>query len=613
MNAECRMKDGCQKKISALVLVILTSGFWLLASGFSSPAFAQLLTPINLTTEYRSNPNNIDEARPALAWLLQSSQPAARGQGQSAYEIRVASTAELLANGHADLWQSGKVLSNDTNQVEYSGLPLGSGRECWWQVRVWNQSNEAGPWSEPATWASGMLERADWKAQWIGLDTNSMKQTPPMHLVGCQWVWTNANPPIGESSRGYFRGRFVIPEGRTVETAYLAMTASDHFQTYVNGQYVLAGQNRQTLFTRDISFSIHQGENVIAVYAENSGEYAALAGRLEIRFKQGGTETVDVDNRWNSSSVAPAGWQQPAFEGSDLEARACARPRWPSAMGPTHAGESPTRSSRLSPQANSDREKDHSRMLYTTALGDYQIHLNGQPLNSEQFSPGFSDYRRRVYYQTYDLTSQLRSAITFWALFWLMALLPAIGRAPGTPTITAANRALAQLEIDYADGSSICIPTDETWLASLGPLRQADRIMGEVYDSRQQEGWDLPLYKAAGWIAPKLGLDVPEPLIQSDLAPATRRPRPIRLRVLSRHCPANTWWISARKSRAMSACTPAPIAAARSKCAMATRSMPTARFMSILHFPRRTLTSTLPAIPIHSHSKQPSPESFPIR
>lgn len=485
-------------------------------------AFAQLLTPVNLTTEYLSNPIGMDEARPRFAWTFQSSQPAVRGQAQSAYEIRVASTPALLANGHADLWHSGKTLSNASNQIEYNGLPLGSGRECWWQVRVWNQNNEAGPWSEPAMWASGMLERADWKAQWVGLDSSGMKQTPPMHLVGCQWVWTNARTIADEKSDGYFRGRFVLPEGRTVETAFLAMTASNRFQAYVNGHYVLAGEDRQTLFTRDINFAIHPGENVIAVYAQNDGEFPALAGRLEIHFKHGGVETVDVDNQWKTSEDAPRGWQQPGFEDLTWKPVDALGPVGRQPWGQPTQVDLPLDPAVYLRKSFLIEKKIKRAMLYATALGDYQIHLNGQPLSSEQFSPGFSDYRRRVYYQTYDLTGQLRLGHN--ALGIVLADGDFAGywrRSNRSHNYGGEPRAFAQLEIDYADGSSICIPTDETWLASLGPLRQADRITGEVYDARQREGWDQPLYKPSGWIKPKLGLDVPEPLIKSDLAPAT--------------------------------------------------------------------------------------------
>ena len=90
----------------------------------------------------------------------------ARGQEQTAWQIRVASSNKRLSN--PDLWDSGRVSSNQSTRVGYQGKALTSRQECWWQVRVWDKENTASAWSEPAFWRMGLLSAAEWQAEWIG-------------------------------------------------------------------------------------------------------------------------------------------------------------------------------------------------------------------------------------------------------------------------------------------------------------------------------------------------------------------------------------------------------------------------------------------------------------
>jgi len=67
------------------------------------------------------------------------------------------------------MWNSGKVYSNETNQIVYSGTPLSSRDICYWKIRSWDKNGEAGPWRKIATWEMGLLESSDWQAEWIGM------------------------------------------------------------------------------------------------------------------------------------------------------------------------------------------------------------------------------------------------------------------------------------------------------------------------------------------------------------------------------------------------------------------------------------------------------------
>jgi len=131
------------------------------------------LTPLRLHCEYVETPLAVDNRRPRLGWELQSS---GRGAVQTAYQIMVASTREALEEGRGDLWDSGKVVSGEQNQIQYAGKALASNQDYHWRVRVWDSNDSPGPWSRPARWSMGLLEPSDWKARWIGAppETNGL-------------------------------------------------------------------------------------------------------------------------------------------------------------------------------------------------------------------------------------------------------------------------------------------------------------------------------------------------------------------------------------------------------------------------------------------------------
>ncbi len=82
----------------------------------------------------------------------------------------MASTPTLLDRDQGDLWDSGKISSDQSIEVPYTGKALATLQGVFWKVRVWDQNQRASAWSEPARWTMGLLAAADWQAQWIGHD-----------------------------------------------------------------------------------------------------------------------------------------------------------------------------------------------------------------------------------------------------------------------------------------------------------------------------------------------------------------------------------------------------------------------------------------------------------
>jgi alpha-L-rhamnosidase len=121
----------------------------------------------NLRCEYLSAPVGMDNAQPKLSWIMESD---ARAQCQSAYQVLIASSEEVLNRGKGDLWDSGKTLSKTSLGVLYQGLPLASAARYWWKVRVWDKTEKCSAWSAATTFLTGKLKPADWQGKWIGAD-----------------------------------------------------------------------------------------------------------------------------------------------------------------------------------------------------------------------------------------------------------------------------------------------------------------------------------------------------------------------------------------------------------------------------------------------------------
>lgn len=140
----------------------LTALTLMLAAASASAGAAEIQ---ELRCEYRSNPLEVDVRSPRLGWTVTSDR---RGEMQTAYQVLVASSPEPLARDQGDLWDSGKIESDQSIHVRYAGRPLASRQRCCWKVRIWDKEGKPSPWSQPATWSMGLLAAEDWNARWIG-------------------------------------------------------------------------------------------------------------------------------------------------------------------------------------------------------------------------------------------------------------------------------------------------------------------------------------------------------------------------------------------------------------------------------------------------------------
>jgi alpha-L-rhamnosidase len=291
-----------------------------------------MTTVTDLRCEYRTNPLGIDVRTPRFSWRMETDR---HGAKQTAYHILAASREDLLDEGQADLWDSGRVDRDQSVQIPYGGPASNSRQRVYWNVTVWDETG-ASSTSDSAWFELGLLNSDDWTAQWIGGS-----------LVG--------------------GARTTIPA------------------PYLRKSFVVSG----------------------------SVQYARL---------------------------------------------------------------------------------------YVTALGLYECSINGQIVGEDVFAPGWTDYKKRIQYQVYDVTDLLQSGDN------VLGAILGDGWAAGhvglgsRQTYIDRPRLLAQLEITGADGSVTTLVSDESWKFQYGPLLESDIMMGEAYDARLEwPGWDLSGFDDSTW------------------------------------------------------------------------------------------------------------------
>jgi alpha-L-rhamnosidase len=258
---------------------------------------AAALAPVELRCDHAADPGGVDSANPRLSWELASP---ARGQKQAAYEILAASSEQILGHNRADLWDSGKVISDETVQISFPEN-LNSFEEVFWKVRVWDENGKASAWSRPASWTMGVLDTNDWHAQWIGaVDTN----IPSLLL----------------------RDQFSIKPN--LKRALINICGLGQYELTLNGRKIgndflspgWTKYDRTCLYdTFDVTKDLSRGKNAIGIELGN-GMYRVLGGgrftkqkARSARKKPSSKSALNTPTaRWNSSARMKIGKRAPA-------------------------------------------------------------------------------------------------------------------------------------------------------------------------------------------------------------------------------------------------------------------------------------------------------------
>ncbi len=523
-----------------VLLVWLTAlGAQRLAQGAEETLETAAIRVAALSCEYMTDPDGVDALKPRLSWVLGSR---LHDQRQSAYRLLVASTPEQLQEETGDLWDSGRVDSEQSVLVEYAGKPLASYQPCFWKVMVWDASGQPSAWSQVARWSMGILDPHQWQGKWLGYSKPMTRQIPAGHpaadltLQDVSWIWGQDNKPGVEAPKGicFLRRSLELPTDTYVQWAYIALVADDHFRLWVNDKQVSvsspAADASQHIIEYNLVEKLRPGRNVLAVDATNDADSpAGFAAKVVVVLSDGRKIELATDAQWKASLTGGSYWQNASFDDSSwgpaVEVAKVGTPPLPTPHAGYHLGWSQASPSPVLRRTFSVDKPIRRAMLYVCGLGYHEPYLNGGKVGDHVLDPAFTRYDRRALYVTHDVTSLLHEGQNAVGVMlgngWYNMHTRAtwdFDQAPwrGEP------RALVQLHIEHPDGTVTTVASDESWRASTGPVYLDGIRAGEFYDARQElPGWATPEYDDSAWVSPAV-LDSPGGILSSQMMPPIR-------------------------------------------------------------------------------------------
>ncbi|MHC4251595.1 MAG: family 78 glycoside hydrolase catalytic domain, partial [Planctomycetota bacterium] len=518
-----------------------------------------------LRCEYGRDPLGVDVARPRFSWVLESDR---RAQVQSAYRILVAGSEEELRSDGGGKWDSGKVASERSVNIAYEGKALSSAEQCHWKVRVWDEDGTAGDFSAPATFEMGLLNEDDWRGTWIGAGgpgpslgytagrfakaadlagrdecvkiEHYARLKPAKQITISAWIRPTA---CADGWREVYRkedgdARQLLALGRTGDTrgvwfglgiggSYTEHGAPTSLEDLRDGEWHFIAATYDGSFKRIYVDGREIGSDAVSGAIDEAGSNPAYIGSWDGRneFFAGGIDDVRVYSR---ALTAPeirtmaersvgsdpdlAGWWKldgdltNSAHGNDGTSVGVALP-----------------APLLRKEFEIAKEVKRAR-AYISGLGWYELSINGEKVGDHVLDPATTDYQKRILYATYDVTDRLREGPN--------AVGVALGNGwysePGRMKYGDSPRLLMQIGIEFTDGTSAVIETDETWKSSSGPITRNDIYGGETYDARlEKTGWTDPGYDDSGWHQVRSRGD-PGGEMQSQLMPAIKVNRTIR-------------------------------------------------------------------------------------
>lgn len=289
------------QRISLIIISFLTTlGLW---AGVSVGS---------LTVEGQVNPLSIETQHPRLSWIITSDQ---RDVMQTAYHVLVASSPEKLAAGEGDLWDSGRVVSDQSVWVEYAGKELPDNTRCYWKVRVSTTRGESA-WSPVAEWGMGIVGEGHWGGRWIGWEG--------------PFKWDIEDSHSRMSSR-YLRKEF-NSENKEIKRATAHISGLGLYELYINGEKVSddvlapapTDYRRTTLYNSyDVTDMLKgNGEaNAVGVTLGNGRFYTMrqnfkpykiptfgypkLRMNLIIEYADGTKQRINTDEKWSLTAEGP--------------------------------------------------------------------------------------------------------------------------------------------------------------------------------------------------------------------------------------------------------------------------------------------------------------------
>lgn len=468
------------------------------------PAGAQEIT--RLTTEYMDRPMGIDVKQPVFGWQMQSDR---YGAAQTAYRIVFATSEENLENG-TYTYDSGTVNSPTSVCIKYNGPELAPCTRYYWQVLV---TDERGKVHEsPASWFETGLMGGLWgNAMWIA--SNKMQLSPYRFDYAIEYDVETAKPGPA---------KFIF--GAPQEDCYVFVMLDTRDSAKVmlgNALY-----NKETVqHTLNVSNIIPLADATkkhhIRLEVRGGGNYdvkVSLDGRVISQGNQTSINCMRDSIGRPQARLFGIGYRQPQgfdavfsnikllnYKWDNLVLNS--DPKTYNAKGDNKAvlwmPGSDVNAPIMRKNVNVGKEVKRAR-LYATARGAYWFYINGQRVGDGYLNPGWTDFRHRIMYNTYDVTQMLRQGNNALGIElghgWFCDDFGWAGAMWGDQYGYKPS-ALAMIKVEYTDGTNETFVTDNTWkVYNGGPLYVNNLYHGVIYDAqREVDGWKEPDFNDAAW------------------------------------------------------------------------------------------------------------------
>ncbi|MBV4225751.1 glycoside hydrolase family 78 protein [Parabacteroides distasonis] len=485
----------------------------------------------NLQVEYQTNPLGIDVSQPRFNWQMESDRYGACGQ---AYRLWVADSPEQLAAGRY-IYDSGKVLSGESVGVVYQGKALQPSTRYYWKVSVWDESGTEITSTEPAWFETGLLGSGWSGARWIGSSETQLSKYRSHYVIDYDvrvaegndkavFVFGSRDADNYVSAELDLNGsgdaRFILrhtTDGKTRQDAAESLAsiipASDKHKVHhirlkvTTAQYALKyfvdiEIDGKTLVNSSLTPEEKERksrgdfwggkEGAFTVYPYPDGELVYHCRLYAIGFLQPKGQTATFSNlrisedTWNTLLYNPAETYVEKGEGK---------------LNVWYPGENVS-APMLRKEIKIEKPVKSAR-LYATARGVYEFSVNGRKVGKDYLNPGWTDYRYRIMYNTYDITSLLRPGDN-----GIGAMLGAGWWSEHSGFLTGwqdqygtRQSLLGKIVIEYADGTRETIVTNDSWKCyDRGPITFNGLQNGEEYDARKEvNGWDAPGFDDSSW------------------------------------------------------------------------------------------------------------------
>ena len=270
-----------------------------------------IASPKRLRCEYLVNPFGVDRRRPCFSWHAKHDK---RGTVQLAYQIIVSASPENSRAENGDVWDSGRVDSDDNFGVAYSGQTLQSSRLYYWRVRWWNESGQSSPYSHIAFFETGILNPEDWKASWIGPAQSTTFSSRGSTLLG------KYLGEVVQSHGVYLRKEFTVKDQVQILRARAYACGLGYLVFRLNGERIggrvldpaQTDYSKVALYsTKNLTKYLGPGTNAVALILGNGrfiqnngfGPPKALV-QIEIDYADGSRDYIVSDATWKTSEGA---------------------------------------------------------------------------------------------------------------------------------------------------------------------------------------------------------------------------------------------------------------------------------------------------------------------